>query len=341
MKHLTSLFYPLFIMLITSCAVSNNTNEEVERITLEPEIICNAVITKFPGTLLVNNKYAVLEDPFANEFFMDIYDLKTGEKLAKIGKLGRGPLEFTTPSIQYIKDDSIYVHDLNRNNHVGLLSIVSAISGEHDCKILHQLHNKEVSRVERIDDSTQIFLTLDENQLFALIEKGIKEKNSFGVPPIRSNITNGYNVFQGDISYHPENKLLVYTAIEFPYLAIYKKTNNSFILKTETGDLNPGEIRGDKLILDKKKIGIRSSVLALSYIICHQRDYSSDNMDESTVGRNFSKVPQTVFLYDYEGKLKKIVDLGYPVIRIASNPSSNDFYAVILNEEFQIVKYSL
>ena len=41
-----------------------------------------------------------------------------------------------------------------------------------------------------------------------------------------------------------------------------------------------------------------------------------------------AKCPRTVFLYDYDGNLVKIVDLGIPVMRIASEEQSNTLYAM-------------
>lgn len=340
MKNLSSLYYSLFIFLLCSCGSSNNKQEEVVRVTLKPEIINDAVITKFPGILLVNDKYAVLENPFLSDFFMQIFDINTGKELAKSGKLGRGPSEFITPALGYIKEDSIYVFDLNKDNHAGLLSIKSAISGNHEFDALQNVNNHGATRVAMIDNNTNVFYEAENDEFFTLIENGLREV-SFGVNPIKTKINN-YRVFQGDISYNSKKEIFVHTVKAFPYIAIYKKdARKGFILQTEVGEQNPGEIIDEELVLNNKKAGIFSSVLALDYIICHQRDYSVDNTDESTVGRDFSKIPQTVFLYDYDGKLKKIIDLSYPVIRIAANPDSNELYAVILNEEFQIVKYSL
>ncbi|MFQ7087864.1 MAG: hypothetical protein ACLRTD_26045 [Bacteroides sp.] len=56
------------------------------------------------------------------------------------------------------------------------------------------------------------------------------------------------------------------------------------------------------------------------YIVTLERDREVDPLDERTVGRNASK-PRTVFVYDYDGKLLKIVNLGMPV-RIAADGRS-------------------
>ena len=48
-----------------------------------------------------------------------------------------------------------------------------------------------------------------------------------------------------------------------------------------------------------------------------------------------------IFLYDYDGNLVKIVDLGIPVMRIASEEQSNTLYAIGVNPDFVLVKYEL
>lgn len=337
MKFLKVFF---FIIITASCSESNNKYKNIERNFLEPEIINDALLTKFPGNLLVNDKYAVLENPFSNDFFMQIYDINTGEMLGDAGKIGRGPLEFTTARIQFIHQDSVFVFDLNRENHAGFIPIKPIIKDNHEFKPLPNLINQDISNVCLIEKDKYIYFNPNFKTPFTLVENGI-EKDSFGNTPIKKDIINRYNVFQGSIAYNPENKLLIYTTVFFKYMAIYKKANNIFELKNEIIDTKPGEIVGEKLIVDKKRKGISALALTKDYIVCHQRDYTSDDIDETTVGRDFTKIPKTVFLYDYNGELIKIVNLKYPIIRIAANIYSNNLYAVILNDEFQIVKYSL
>ena len=324
--------------MLISCSESGE--KDVGRSIVEPEIINDALLTKFPGSLLVNDKYIVLGNPFSNDYFMDIYDIHEGTLLGNAGEIGRGPSEFTTARIEFIHQDSVFVFDLNRENHAGLISIISAINNNHKFSPIPNIINQDISNVCLIEKENYIYLNPNSKQPFSLVENGIK-KESFGDTPIKKEVSNGYHVFQGSIAYNPENKHFIYTNFYFQYMAIYKKTDNSFELKNETTNIKSDKIVDGKLIIDRTRKGISSLVLTKDYIVCHQRDYSSDDMDETTVGRDFSKVPKTVFLYNYDGKLLRIVNLKYPVIRIAANIDSNDLYAVILNEEFQIVKYSL
>lgn len=54
-----------------------------------------------------------------------------------------------------------------------------------------------------------------------------------------------------------------------------------------------------------------------------------------------SKCPHTVFLYDYDGNLVKIVDLGIPVMRIAADCQDNVLYAIGADPDYILVKYEL
>ncbi len=329
-----------FIIITASCSESYNKYKNIERDFLEPEIINDALFTKFPGNLIVNDKYAVLENPFSNEFFMQIYDINTGEMLGNAGEIGRGPSEFTTAKIEFINQDSVFVFDLNRENHAGLISIKSVIKDNYGFKPLPNLINQDISNICLLKKDKHIYFNPNFNTPFTLVENGI-EKGSFGNTPIKKDIINGYNVFQGNVAYNPENKLLIYTTSAFQYMAIYKNTDSSFELKNETTNIELGKIVKDELIVDKKQKGISALALTKDYIVCLQRDYTSDDIDETTVGRDFTKIPKTVFLYNYNGELKKIIDLKYPVIRIAANYYNNNLYAIILNDEFQLVEYSL
>ncbi|CDE02681.1 hypothetical protein DXA58_10175 [Bacteroides uniformis] len=101
------------------------------------------------------------------------------------------------------------------------------------------------------------------------------------------------------------------------------------------------EIRNNEVIFDRRVKGVRGLCMSKDFIITLQRDRRKDDTDESTVGRDASKCPHTVFLYDYDGNLVKIVDLGIPVMRIASEEQSNTLYAIGVNPDFVLVKYEL
>ena len=129
---------------------------------------------------------------------------------------------------------------------------------------------------------------------------------------------------------------------DFPYLALYQQGEDefSFVWEWRT-DGDEYEIRNNEVIFDRRVKGVRGLCMSKDFIITLQRDRRKDDTDESTVGRDASKCPRTVFLYDYDGNLVKIVDLGIPVMRIASEEQSNTLYAIGVNPDFVLVKYEL
>ena len=123
---------------------------------------------------------------------------------------------------------------------------------------------------------------------------------------------------------------------------MYQQDEDKFSLVWEwRTDGDKYEIRNNEVIFDRRVKGVRGLCMSKDFIITLQRDRRKDDTDESTVGRDASKCPHTVFLYDYDGNLVKIVDLGIPVMRIASEEQSNTLYAIGVNPDFVLVKYEL
>ena len=129
--------------------------------------------------------------------------------------------------------------------------------------------------------------------------------------------------------------------MDFPYIAAYHKNNFNFKLMWEKKGEMDYTIIENELILNKKRKGAAELALTKDYIVTLQRDYQNDPTDETTVGRDFNKIPQTIFLYDYKSNLKKIVHLHTPILRIAADTKSNTVYAIVINPDFTLVKCEL
>lgn len=146
----------------------------------------------------------------------------------------------------------------------------------------------------------------------------------------------------GEKEYNISRGVFVYSCYDFPYLALYQQNEDGFSLKWEwRTDGDEYEIRNNEVIFDRRVKGIRGLCMSKDYIVTLQRDRTQDDTDESTVGRDASKRPRTVFLYDHDGNLVKIVNLGIPVMRIAADEHNNTLYAIGVNPDFVLVKYEL
>ena len=95
------------------------------------------------------------------------------------------------------------------------------------------------------------------------------------------------------------------------------------------------------MILDRTRMGAMELALTKDYIVTVQRDYQTDPTDESRVGWDFSMLPQTLFVYDYQSNLKRIIDFKMPILRIGSDIKNNTIYAIVVNPDFCLVKYDI
>jgi len=330
----------LLLLLLTFLACVDNHEIKIEKENISGTIFSDTLFAEMPGRFLSNDRFLVWGNVFSQKNFLHILDIKNGKELAAVGKIGKEPNEFVTPSIEYIFENNIFIHDLNGTRDA-LLNIDSVLVGNYSPKFSSHKDDKELILNHVQIDSITTIAHKPENEKIFEIKK--REKTiSFGKPIFKKKINNAYDTFQGPIGYNPSREIFVYSNSKFPYMAIYKKKGNSFDLKYETGIPENPEFTKRGFKRDKKRRGISSMTFTLDYIVCYQRDYSVDNQDESKVGRNFLKCSKTLFLYDYKGTLKKIVNLGYPVLRITANFDSNTLYAIIIvNDEFRIAKYQL
>ena len=128
-------------------------------------------------------------------------------------------------------------------------------------------------------------------------------------------------------------------------MSIYKFNEKDFnfsLLNEVIEDYFYNRIDDNYLTADPNKKGIRGLTLSKDFIILQKRDYKSDNTNENEVNLNsFDKLPKTVFLYDYKGNLKHIVNLEKPILRIAANINDNMLYIITTNPEYIIMKYDL
>lgn len=96
-RNTISLLSSLFIFLF-SCT----PKEEVERITLQSQVLNDELLTTMPGDLILAGEYLIWSDPFAHDSFLHVHDASTGEEIVAMGKVGKGPKEFVIISIYLV-----------------------------------------------------------------------------------------------------------------------------------------------------------------------------------------------------------------------------------------------
>lgn len=305
-----------------------------ETILVDHQVLNEALISFFPGSLHTDGKHLIWVNPFASNLFAHIHSAQNGNEIARIGEIGVGPEEFLSPTIGYVSNDNIFVWDLNSDKEA-LIPIVPTIKGESKINLLPKLNKGEITGLTFINDSVRVAIHPTDSTLFRMITPS--DQYNFGTPPIDMKINNYFDTYQGLISYNHNRQLLVFSFFNIPYTAIYKLHNTTFKLIKEINQIHEMKIAQKELIVDRTKNWVRELTLTKDYIVCVQRDYEIDNMDESKVGRDFSKLPKTLFLYDYNGNHTKTLQTTNPIIRIASTINSNTIYAIIIDDEYQLV----
>ena len=321
------------ILLFLSSCISKDI--EVERVALQPEILNNELITMMPGDLLVVDKYLVWSAPFSHDYFLHVHSTSTGVELGVMGKVGEGPEEFITPMInRYCVDNKIFAMDANGKT-VGYLSIDSLINNQEPfCEISTKERDLKMNKMDH-----DLYIKTTDSGSDTYFRTIINGQESFwGVYPI-SEMKKHVGTYE---AYDPQEGLFVVSSFNFPYIALYKREDSTFTLQWERKSKKENYIiADDKIIFDRKINGARDVCMSKDYIITLERDRENDPMDESTVRRNISKCPHTVFLYDYTGRLLKIVDLGMPVMRIAADRNSNVLYIIGGNPDYVLAKYEI
>lgn len=328
-KAIGGIFLLLFLLSCSPRPV------EPVRVKMQPQVLSNEIVTTMPGDLFMADEFLVWSDPFARDYFIHVHDASTGKVVGTMGKVGEGPQEFVTPSVsRFCVDRQVFAQDANGNT-VGYLSLDSLLLQRNPFITLTEF--EKTLKMGKIDKGVYLTNTEDGDADYFRLNVDGKE-STFGVYPVRDvkQHVGGYE------AYHPEAGWLVYVSFRFPYMALYKREGDAFQLQWERkSEKETYEKVDDHLVFDRKIMGAGDVCMSKDYIITLERDREVDPMDESTVGRNASKCPRTVFLRDYNGNLLKIIDLGMPVMRITADLKSNALYAIGVNPDFMLAKYDL
>jgi len=332
---LLSLFFCFF-----ACKESN-VNSHVERISLNPiNIVSDSIESVMPGSVHVLGDYILWTDPFNADKYVHILDAKSGKELGQIVKRGEGPDEFVTPSIIMLPKDQVFIFDSNTGK-IAIQSIKSAIQGDNSFILKELINLTDVTAATFIENEEVIFFNPAKSKPFSIYPDPDGAIESFGKLPFKEEVDRGRDYFQGPIGYNSINKHFVYSTIRFPYYAVYKKEGKSFKLKNEILNIEDYRLKDGNFIYKGNARGAFELALTSDYIVTLERDRKFDQTDNSKVGRDFTKLPRTIFLYDYDFQLKKIVDLGMPVLRIGADPINNTLYIIGANPDFMLYKYVL
>lgn len=333
------LLYSLCLLTFIAC---KSGSTEIERLTLSPSsTIQDSLFTQLPGSLILCNNYLVWEDPFNPNYFLHVVDINAKKEIGTMGLIGRGPKEFITPlSISSI-GNKIFTYDLNQNKQA-YYSIDSMLANKDPFILLPPLPIEDCLDIVQIAEGEFISTHPQNEQLFQWIHQD-STVSFFGKSPIKEKLKDYYNSRQGTLFYNPYNQKLIYSASLFPYIALYEKEGNNFQLKWEkVSSKNFYEIKNGNIHFIEEAQVPHEIILTKDYIITLEKEENTPTPTKRTAGiRDLSQVPNTIFVYDYDFNLKKIIDMGMPILRIETKGNSNTIYAVGIDLDFCIVTYEI
>lgn len=328
--------FALFSLTASFISCTPQAPKEPERVTLGYEVITDSIFTRMPGTVLKCGGYAVWEDPSAQNNYLHVVNATDGTEQV-YGTKGQGPEEFSTPFISPSVDGRVLVSDLNSPRQA-LLTLSPQITKE-------QLPSDEAfngaTRHIVLENGEKLTHFPGNEKPFTLIQKG--QTTTFGKLPLTlpQGVGRTYDYFQGNIIYSPARRLLVYSVMSFRYMAFYEhKADGTFALSREVTEPVDYQIVDNELRLDKPGLnGLPELVGTKDYLVSVERDPLAPKVERK--GRDGSHLPKTLFVYNYEGVLLKIVDIGVPLFRLAGNDNDNVVYAMAVNPEFSLVRIDL
>ena len=334
------LFIAIAVVAI-SCSNSSKNTAPIRKELPMANIIADSLFTQFPGTLQVTSNHILLQTPFDKDGFLKIYDRKTGKEIDWIGKIGRGPGEWSTPSFGNVINDKLVVFDLNERKYVlaDMENLYQDISNPSSIKKI----DVEANRLN-LTNNNQIIVAdfIDETYPFKMLTKD--KPIPFGKYPFNEKITNAIERLQGHVLIHPKKNLMLYGTIDNPYLSLYSINDNSTKLLWENQFEDPDyTITNGVLSWGKNKSsGIFDICFTKDYIVCLIADTKSIKKKAQMSARGTTmEVPfYSIYLFDYQGSLSHIFDLQVCAIRLAGNIQSNVIYLVAI-PDFSIITYDL
>ena len=323
-----------FSFILVSC-VSNVKHEAVERKVVYVDIVKKDLMTSMPGEFLAFEDKLVWFD-LNSDSFLHVEDKISGETLVEGGKLGQGPQEFLAPYISWFPDNNILISDCFADKAV-VLSLDS----------LKEYYSLEIpiskQSLQCVGHDQFVRMVLNDSVPFVYCDSG--SISYFGNYPIERHVSDANDVFQGVMSYNPYNDYLVYSIPRLSYISLFEKQDTLFrevwskqISKLEYDILNDNTLKVEEL----EKYAPSAIALTKNYIVTIERDLETTETVVSGAMsgnvRRFSRTPQTLFVYDYNYNLKKILHTKIPMFRLAATGNDNNVYFIGVKEEFCIGK---
>jgi len=330
-------FFPTLIIICCSILFScgNNKLREIERSNIQVEMLNADLEIQFPGVFAVTHKCLVLQDPMRPRENVKLLDTETGDVILGFIDIGQGPEEFATPLLSYSTKGILTIYDPHTLKKVHF-NIDSLYEGKVSIKP-SPFYRKDIVRLEMLNDNEFIAGVYGKENPFCFIQND-SSMYEFGNYPIVVDIANTH-VFHGTVLYNNHRNVMCYATFHTPYLSLYEYKNQTFRMLWETSFKNAQYFISNHQLrwADDHPCGIQEVTFTRDYIACLVKEmYLKD-----ASGRSKETLPRALYLYDYEGTLKKILDLDLASVRISADPETNLVYIIGLDDGWCLARLNL
>jgi hypothetical protein len=320
----------LIVFLASSC--NKKQDNKAVRIYAEFEVLNNEFNYQGHELFVINDKIVLcnFKDP---QNFLYVFNKENGEKLFSTGKIGYGVNEYASPFVVKNKwNNYLFVYDLMGKTKQYFA--VDSLKNNNDGFIKFSRKEDSIIRAKgydiRLEEDLYIaFNSKKEDAPYRVYNNGL-EKN-FGEYILK----NEKEHFYPATLYNPDKKLLVMSSGILDYLCCYKKEGDNFKLKWEKRHHYVYGKHNGSIVFDNSRVGSHGMTLTKDFIVTIQRDYENDRTSETAAMKDPKLLPQTVFVYDYDGTLRKIINYQTPISKICGNENSNDIYAIFGAPDFK------
>lgn len=319
--------------------------KEVERISRPLEVLSSDLMSPMPGKLLAYDRELVWVDGGGDQS-IHIVDRESGKERMVLALRGNGPEEVVTPGIAWAPDRELLIYDRNGSKQL-LVSLDSLEDNKQGIRKIIELEKRfwGLSNLMLANGCTVFEQTEAEQPFILLSDTSSCQFGSFPLEGIE--FDNRFEIYQGATAYNPYNGKLLHSIGQLSYVALFKWSDDRFVLAKDTTLSKVDYVCSGKQIVINHTPRYAPTAIAITkdYIVAIERDKESASSAGITSGsgaaRPFSKAPHHVFVYDDFFRLVKIVDVGMPIFRIAADGISNRVFLIGVNPEFCIGTFEL
>lgn len=287
----------------------------------------------------------VLYDP-DQEFTYKLIDVNSKKIIKRFGRIGRGPGEFATPTLlEILSQENGYVGIYDRKVFMfHEISIDSVVQNKSYVRASYGPFNTNYSMLIKLDSSSFIGTGVFEKR-YAISDLDAEVKNYVSDYPFREYhknipIENIAFANQGIIKRHPESKRFVLAYFRSPNFEISTATENDS-LKVNGIYISPPIFKpqlGNGLanVYDDKNIkGFNDVAVTKNFIYLLYSGRSIEQNGESSEESN------TIWIYDWEGRPIKRIELDQTIQYIAVDEADKILYGVKTKGQPKIYSFSL